>query len=242
MKKAILNHTIFLFLFLLFQCNKLIAMDLFPNNAIKTNNCKSPTQLFTQNLSLASVVTFAENANNANMQMYPYNQYNQFYDQQDQSADYAIIDAKKVKPYKCNQCIKSYASKKTLADHKAVHTETKPHACSYCTKTYALKNSLCAHIKIVHENKNTYTCPTCNKIFTVKNNLTQHIKIHKAERLYACEQCDKKYISRGSLTYHIKEKHAKIIPESFTAIESFFNINNTPSQQECFDWEWINNQ
>lgn len=52
------------------------------------------------------------------------------------------------KPYMCENCGKSFASKEYLKHHARIHSGLKPYKCENCGRAFAQRNSLHQHMKI----------------------------------------------------------------------------------------------
>ena len=51
------------------------------------------------------------------------------------------------KKYRCRECMKSYASRQSLREHKYSHTNEKPYVCLVCGKSFKFGSQLCIHRK-----------------------------------------------------------------------------------------------
>lgn len=146
----------------------------------------------------------------------------------DKIEDKSII----VRPYKCDQCGKSYAIKYTWQQHVRTHTEGRP-KCPECGLTFAsafglfrhrvknhdiehnFKTFNCEHCekgffsiseltlhKQRHSSSKEFTCPKCQKAFSVKGNLRIHMRTHADEKLYKCDICEHSFSHPYSLMSH----------------------------------------
>lgn len=52
------------------------------------------------------------------------------------------------KPFMCEACGKSFASKEYLRHHSNIHTGSRPYKCEQCGRGFAQRNSLHQHLKI----------------------------------------------------------------------------------------------
>lgn len=57
------------------------------------------------------------------------------------------------KPFSCNICNKSFATKTMVVKHVRVHTGEKPYVCNVCGKAFSQSSSLNTHLKIHSRNK-----------------------------------------------------------------------------------------
>eukprot|EP01084_Bolivina_argentea_P280979 480643_1 len=65
----------------------------------------------------------------------------------------------KEKPFKCNECNKSFAQKGSVKIHQRIHTKEKPFKCNICrNKSFTQKQHLKVHINRIHTNDAKYVC------------------------------------------------------------------------------------
>jgi len=111
------------------------------------------------------------------------------------------------RPYSCEECKKSFASKSSLEKH--IPTHTKPFHCDQCSKTFALKRNLKNHQQ-THSGERPYSCDQCSKTFGLKRSLKIHVQRHSGERPYSCDQCLKRFARKISVKRHKDRYHPKI--------------------------------
>lgn len=143
-----------------------------------------------------------------------------------------------IRPYKCEDCPKSFAVKSELTTHKKIHGDD--HKCTYCAKKFPVPSKLERHVRIhtnnkpfvcsvancgkafsdkrnleghrlMHSSEKKHACPVCTKLFKTANRLRQHSKCHTGGVIYTCDLCSKKYKYKSNLISHIK-KHSNICP------------------------------
>ena len=90
----------------------------------------------------------------------------------------------KMRPFKCQQCNKSFTCKRNLQYHIQIDHEKiiKPFKCQQCVKSFSSKRYLQLHIQTVHEDSKLNTCHHCEKSFTHKANLKCHLQTAHKKR------------------------------------------------------------
>ncbi|XP_071515684.1 uncharacterized protein [Panulirus ornatus] len=106
------------------------------------------------------------------------------------------------KPFRCEDCGKTFAKKQYLTKHRYRHREVKPHACDVCEKRFAQKFEVAVH-KIKHTGERPYRCEVCHKPFRSKVNLNNHKMRHTGEYPFLCSICNKGFSTQLQLERHV---------------------------------------
>ena len=80
------------------------------------------------------------------------------------------------KPFKCDKCDFSHASKMGLTGHvRACHSEQSNHVCHLCGFTTYSARPLKVHIESKHEKKKNFFCTQCDASFYYKVKFQEHV-------------------------------------------------------------------
>jgi len=112
-----------------------------------------------------------------------------------------------MKDKKCYGCDFASIHKSKLMSHiKQVHTQERPFKCDNCDKSFKRRPHLKEHSRL-HTEERPYKCETCGDSFQASTSLRLHILGHTGEKPHACEICDKRFRQRHHLKYHLSGKH-----------------------------------
>ncbi|KAJ8869816.1 hypothetical protein PR048_028825 [Dryococelus australis] len=87
------------------------------------------------------------------------------------------------KPYKCEQCGRSFTESSHLTSHRRTHTGEKPYKCEQCGRSFTESSHLTSHRR-THTGEKPYKCEQCGRSFTQLGNLTKHRRTHTGEKPY----------------------------------------------------------
>lgn len=114
------------------------------------------------------------------------------------------------KPYTCDICQKTMATKYSLQMHMRKHSGETPNQCPECGVSYAYSYQLSAHIQQAHcsaPEEAKHVCHICGKIFRWPGKLEIHMRCHTGEKPYQCPHCLVYFSETKTLKRHIQRIH-----------------------------------
>lgn len=117
------------------------------------------------------------------------------------------------KPFMCESCGKSFASKEYLKHHSRIHMGFRPYKCELCGRAFAQRSSIHSELLLLTFNpcltsvcsvsgERPYHCTDCDKQFTQLNALQRHQRIHTGEKPYMCGLCNRTFTDKSTVRRH----------------------------------------
>ncbi len=73
------------------------------------------------------------------------------------------------------------------------HTKEKPFKCNQCDKTFKWKHGLTFHLKKHNGEERSFQCNQCDSAFSSEYELKRHLRKHTKEKPFKCNHCEKVY-------------------------------------------------
>ncbi|SCW04616.1 LAFE_0H17480g1_1 [Lachancea fermentati] len=110
-----------------------------------------------------------------------------------------------IRPFKCEQCSRTFVKKSHLERHLFTHSSEKPFHCSYCGKGVTTKQQLKRH-EVTHTKSFVCDYEGCGQSFYKHPQLRSHILSVHLQKL-TCKHCGRKFQRPYRLENHIAKHH-----------------------------------
>lgn len=135
------------------------------------------------------------------------------------------------KPYQCTYCGKEYLQRAQFDGHvNREHTGLKPFKCDQCDKTFHGRPSLRMH-KIQHSNVRRFNCEYCPKSYLYAHHLSHHRYTHTKQRVFTCDYCDYTNVHMENLKRHVLSKHTEDEDKPYQCETCFRSFNGKSNLQ-----------
>uniref|UniRef100_A0A1Q3EWZ2 Putative c2h2-type zn-finger protein n=1 Tax=Culex tarsalis TaxID=7177 RepID=A0A1Q3EWZ2_CULTA len=118
-----------------------------------------------------------------------------------------------VSKHVCGICNRTFSKRVLLKYHVNHHTGERPYKCQECDKSFANPTNLYRHKQIhtefIRSEDQRYHCNVCQCVFKHRKLICNHMRTNHRERKFPCETCGKAYFTKEYLHKHIKLVHRK---------------------------------
>uniref|UniRef100_A0A1I8PBE3 Zinc finger protein weckle n=1 Tax=Stomoxys calcitrans TaxID=35570 RepID=A0A1I8PBE3_STOCA len=114
-------------------------------------------------------------------------------------------------PFKCEVCGKSFKNNARLKSHMDTHNESE-YACPECGLKLNTRRTLQQH-RLVHTDVKRFKCEFCDAAFKRTKSLKNHLLLHSGLRPYKCPFCDKSFSNGSNCRSHKRRVHPAELAE-----------------------------
>ena len=135
----------------------------------------------------------------------------------------------------CPKCEYKSFDSSGMKRHIKTHTSERPFKCDHCDFSSATKKGLSLHINCKHLSgpaQKTFECPQCKFKTCHKSSLVSHLKRHDPEREkpFKCDYCDYYSANKTNLSKHVACKHSNGSDKKiFECSKCEFKTSHNPS-------------
>lgn len=107
--------------------------------------------------------------------------------------------------FTCDICLKTYAKKRYVQQHRKRHTQEKKFQCNICGFKFFEQSKLKSHLEIhkpVTERELPYKCSICMKQFHNRTGWTEHMNTHTGKKPHKCSICGAEFAHSSALKRH----------------------------------------
>lgn len=114
-------------------------------------------------------------------------------------------------PFECEVCHKRFKNKPRLKIHMDIHNKS-VYKCPDCGLELNTKRTLLQH-RLVHSDVKRFKCEFCDAAFKRSKALKNHLILHSGLRPYKCNFCSKSFSNGSNCRAHKKRTHPKELAE-----------------------------
>ncbi|XP_054165423.1 histone-lysine N-methyltransferase PRDM9-like [Oppia nitens] len=118
-----------------------------------------------------------------------------------------VVKTSVVKTHECHICLRQFNDARQKKVHlNNVHHKTRPYICNHCNHSAASRSALRTHMR-QHTGEKPFKCDKCSYSTSDHNSLRRHKMRHSGERPYKCPFCSYACIQSSTYKQHLKNKH-----------------------------------